>query len=403
MEPVNSFIQKTYQKDITETILIQNHCSGICNSFNKFHMKNVPSFESRISSIDDGVVPGVPGTLQDGTKAISQCFNDYLNILDEELKNLWTSLSSQFIQFDEDEFKKHQSVLTTAVNKYNQLKLEISRMSNAKGQIILRFTKYTSKITNSDSKDELAQFRMQYDEIVKTRNSLSKRRNTILSESQEFLDTTRKECEALSKIFTEYNTNVKNYYLMFYDFFMDTYNKLKELSDKNNEFTGMIDATTDFRSFIEDKKIIRSDIGFDFVEFDTSSPAFSGCKPCPKIEIPVDFPIAMAKVTKNYKSDEENVITCKKGKNIFLVEFPEKEWCYAMKPFTWSTGFVPSCCIERIGTKFGTIKKDKLPKAFGEACDFVAIISEDENNYFIENIYGQQISCPKDGISMVFD
>ena len=402
MDSVNGFIQKTYQKDIDEVILIQTHCSEICNSFTKFHRKNIPSIETKLAFQKDDNMPGVPGTFQDVTEAVFQCFTEYLKILDEELKNLWTSLSSQFIQFDEDNFKSHQSKLATAVNKYNQLISETNRMTTSKAQIILRFNKYTTKIADSNSKEELSQFRMQYDEIAKNRASLAKRRNSILKESQELLGTIRQESSIISDILTEYNTNVKDYYQMFYGFFTDTDAKLKILAETFNQCIDVMDSTTDFKNFIEKNKIVRSDLVFEFEKFDTSSPAFAGCKPCPKIEIPVDFPIAMANVLKSYNADGENEISCKKGKNIFLAEIPENEWCYVIKPFTWSTGFVPSACLQRIGAKLGAIKNDNLPKAFGEAGDFVAIISEDEYNYFIENIFGQQISVPKENISLVF-
>ena len=87
-----------------------------------------------------------------------------------------------------------------------------------------------------------------------------------------------------------------------------------------------MDSTVDFKQFVAKKNIIRTDIGFEFVEFDTSSPAFAGCKPCPKVDLTVDFPIGMAKVIKSYNADGENEASIRKGKNVLLIEFPEKEW-----------------------------------------------------------------------------
>lgn len=402
MDKVNDFIQNTYQKDINEVMLIQSHCSEICNSLTKFRMKSLSTLESKLSFQNDDTVPGVPGTFQNATEAVSKCFLKYSNLLDKELMNLWTSLSSQFIQFDDEQFKSHQKELTSSVNKFNQLKSEVIRMSSSKGQILSRFNKYTSKIVNSESKEELAQFKVQFDEIVKSRNPLAKRRNAIIKESQECLDNIRQESTAISDIFTEYNTNAKNYYQMFYDFFTEMSQKLHDLTEEFKEPIEMMDSKIDFKNFIDKKKIVRADIGFEFIKFDTSSPAFAGCKTCPKVELTVDFPIGMAKVIKDYNADGENEASIRKGKNILLIEFPEKDWCYIMKPFIWSTGFVPSDCIQRIGTKFGSIKGDKLPKEFGESGDFVTIINEDEFNYFLENLYGQQISAPKESISLVF-
>ncbi|OHT09295.1 hypothetical protein TRFO_21864 [Tritrichomonas foetus] len=405
-------IIKIKKSDLNEA---QNYFVFLSTAFNEFQKRKFKSMISELqvdeheSDCDSSHhLIGFPGTIQNATDEISNGIFHFISSIDFEAKEFVNAISSNFIElidYDKANIDKIYRLISENKKKIDQINLSFDALSTEYLSHSQKFANYTNEIRNATNKTAIMQYRRQFSDIAKIREDLAPTREKLLSTSQKALDSIRDDIITLSFNITEHNKKLKNLFLWAAQEYDILSSKMSEASNIMKNAADKINFSTDFKSFINAKKIIRYDLQeTEFVPYDTNSPAFYDIPPLPKQEITTIMPIFMAKVVNDYFASGENEMNCKKGKMIYLLELPEGDWCYSMSPITRKTGFIPCFCVEPVGDKFGiVIRECEMTVEYCDKGDLIAIFDENSGvNYKAMNNLGEKFDIPKANVGIIF-
>jgi hypothetical protein len=164
-----------------------------------------------------------------------------------------------------------------------------------------------------------------------------------------------------------------------------------------------IDYDRDFTEFVSTTRIVRFDLrDLEFVAFSSTNAAFSGIQAKIALEIAPVYPIGIAHVVADHYPGGTNEIGCRSGKSMLMMEAADEDWCYVMNPVTLVSGFVPSLCLEPIGTALGVVIREETEVENLYLGDCVSILEDQGRNWVVENVFGLSLVVSKGVVGIIY-
>ncbi|KAH0785704.1 SH3 domain containing protein [Histomonas meleagridis] len=379
-------------------------------AFGEFKLQNESNLIERISNnSSDDVAIGIPGTTLNGYLSVYKEFEEIqqkLNQMSNAIVNTFTTSVGAFASKRKDQLSETIEELFEVITKIEGVQQVMENFTSSHSEMIQRFAKYTNDIVlNPNNSGILKQYQLQFGKIVQARAKHEKTKVAMIRTAKASINKYRELVGKISDTFFQRQNTIKDLILWISTSFEEFSQTLEQSSKNLKTFAEFISFENDFQSFIESKHIVRYEMSTtDFVPLDTSGPAFEGVNTKLSVEISMLYPIGLANVIHDYQANGTNEMSCKKGKNILLLEEPTYPWVYVMNPRTRVTGYIPSECISWISRKFGVIIRDfNESNVIMQIGEYVAIIKELPNGSFlVENTFGIRTNADKSYIGLLY-
>ncbi|OHT08787.1 hypothetical protein TRFO_22636 [Tritrichomonas foetus] len=359
------------------------------------------------------LLPGFPGTQEDALvyfeNAVNALLNHFRNHSINAKRLLYNRGSNLEVQEETQKAQKTLKDMMEIANKSKNVKAMVKQLASKNSELIQKVDKFSKKKNNKLKKPKLvktAKAKKYYKFAKEERNKGIKEAETFKTSANSLYQDFTTRAISLIEIFKNRNQMINQ--------------MIQELSKANTDFassvfylssdlcakTQEIDYFSDFKKFVDVRKIIRYDLQNDpFIPIDISHPVFSTVNT--KIYTPVmpHYPIAIGQMIGNFTAESENEMSAAKGKAVLLMEPKDQNWVLVMNPITRNSGYVPASFINLISTSIGVIKdvsRSLTDKGFNfSRGDYVGIVGESQYNFSAVSVNGSAVEIPKEIVAKI--
>ncbi|OHS97839.1 hypothetical protein TRFO_09276 [Tritrichomonas foetus] len=399
-------IKKLDIKCIGDAQQVDQYFQILSEALLKFETPQIPTLIT-LMNMSDGANPelhyaiGIPGTMSNALESFSLLISGILKAFSSLAHATHSTIHGGIFPIIEQHKKKIESKIPrieNSIQKYQNLKHAMMELNTPSFSLCNEFALMTNNLLKSNTSVDRNLYQAKFNEVLDFRKGLHKSRYQLLNLAQTVVDSVDNDVKDCAKFYKTSNSTIKELLTWYKGLYSDISNQLctlaKDLTDKSHK----IDWESDFNLYVKENKMMHYDItDLEFIPINTSNPAFYGIDTTIKVNIAPVYPISMALVIEDYIACGLNETSCKKGKNILLMEDVDDDWCYVMNPNTFITGFVPSLCLKKISNTFGIVIREIPNDSSISIGSFVAILNEDndKNHFLVETTVKQQINIPK--------
>lgn len=356
---------------------------------------------------------GFPGTLETAFSRLSETFTKLLKMIQTTGQQMLSELNSKATSANSpknQEFQGNLNQLESSINRFKNLQTSAKTLSNPLVQDCQEFCRMTQEKKNEFSTEgnafDQTRYEAIYDNIIKFRKDQNANRINILSHAQQLIFEIQKYNSSCINFLKQNIQNVQKLFEWYQNISLELANGLSEIASHYQSIIPTLNFQSDFTSFITDNGIVRYDaMDTTFVQYNTLSPAFEGIEVPPLDDEKPIVPIGLARVIKTYQSQGQNETSCTAGNFVYIAEEMDQKWCYVMNTASYKSGFVPTCCLERVSKKFAYVPNDiSTTDGYLPTGDFVAVIDEnnEEQTFRIVTAKGVNMTVKQEELMVIY-